>query len=278
LPWHVLCFLRNGWPFLQKLFWEQQVERVSDPALAHGQPFWYYLPVIVASLFPWIPALALLARRALYIDSRRRFLLLWVLFGWVFFSAVRNKLPGYILPLLPALAALAGIALAEHKRSRWVLVATAALLVLLGPIAAILPDALAHGISRSALPAFQWTWPLPLLVCVVVWYLDALGQRAAAVTLLAAAITAGVVALELRSFPEIDRVASARPLWTAVAPIRDRVCIDRLHRSLRYGLNYYSSTPLPDCRTDQREVEITQEPGAAPHLVSAMAVPAHLPL
>jgi hypothetical protein len=43
---------------------------------------------------------------------------------------------------------------------------------------------------------------------------------------------------------------------------------------LRYGLNYYSGTPLPDCHQEPREVEITQEPGAAPRLVSAIAVPA----
>jgi 4-amino-4-deoxy-L-arabinose transferase-like glycosyltransferase len=191
----------------------------------------------------------------------------------VFFSASRNKLPSYILPLLPALAVLAGIALAECKRPRWVFVA-AALLVLLGPIAAVLPTALAAGISRSILPPFQWTWLLPLLAAVAVGALDAAGQRGAAVALLAAAITAGVVGIELRTFPEIDRVASARPLWRSIAPIHERVCIASLHRSLRYGLNYYSLAPLPDCRTEPRELEITQEPGTAPRLVNAMAVPA----
>jgi hypothetical protein len=129
LPWYVLCYVRNGWPFVQKFFWEHQVARFSTPALAHGQPFWFFLPVIVAALFPWIPALALLFRRSLYSDSRRWFLLLWVVFGLVFFSASRNKLPSYILPLLPALAVLAGIAVAECKRPRWVFVAAAALLV-----------------------------------------------------------------------------------------------------------------------------------------------------
>lgn len=274
LPWYVLCYIRNGWPFVQKFFWEHQVERFSTPALAHGQPFWFFLPVIVAALFPWIPALVLICRRSLYSDSRRRFLLLWVVFGLAFFSASRNKLPSYILPLLPALAALAGIALAECKRTRWVLTATAALLVLLGPIAAILPTALAAGISRAIVPPFQWTWLLPLLAAVAVWSLDAAGQRGAAVAFLAAAITAGVVSIELRTFPEIDRVASARPLWRAIAPIRERVCIARLHRSLRYGLNYYSRAPLPDCRTEPRELEITQEPGTAPRVINAIAVPA----
>jgi 4-amino-4-deoxy-L-arabinose transferase-like glycosyltransferase len=278
LPWYLLCFLRNGWPFLDKFFWEHQVERFSTPALAHGQPFWFFAPVIVAALFPWIPALALVVRRSLYSDSRHRFLLLSVVFGLVFFSISRNKLPSYVLPLVPPLAALMGIALADHKRGRWVLVATAALLVLLGPIAMVLPEALAAGISRAPQPVFHWTWLLPALSCVAVWYLDAAVHRGAAIALLAAAITAGVIGIELRAFPEVDRLASARPLWNAVAPIRDRVCIASLHRSLRYGLNYYSGTPLPDCHTEPREMEITQIPGATPRVVSAMAVPASLPV
>ena len=274
LPWYVLCFLRNGWPFVQKFFWEHQVERFSTTTLAHGQPFWFFLPVIVAALFPWIPALALLIGRTLYSDSRRRFLLLWAVFGFIFFSAAQNKLPSYVLPLVPALAALMGVALAEDKRARWVLVATAALLVFLGPIAAMLPEALAAGISRSTVPPFHWMWLLPALACGAVWYLDAAVHRGAAVALLATAIAAGAVAIEFHSFPEVDRVASARPLWNVVAPIRERVCIARLHRSLRYGLNYYSGTPLPDCHQEPREVEITQDPGTAPRLVSAVAVPA----
>jgi 4-amino-4-deoxy-L-arabinose transferase-like glycosyltransferase len=274
LPWYILCFLRNGRPFLETFFWQQQFARFTTPERAHGQPFWFYLPVLAGALFPWIPALVPIARRALYTDSRHRFLLAWVLFGLLFFSASRNKLPGYVLPLVPALAALAGIALADSKRSRWVLVTAAALLVLLGPIAAILPIALAGGISRSILPSFHWTWLLPALAAVAVWYLDRAGSRCAAIALLAAAITAGLVGIELRSFPEIDRVVSARPLWNAVAPIRDRVCIARLHRSLRYGLNYYSVDPLPDCHQQPREIEITQEPGQLPRLVSAVAIPA----
>ncbi|MBZ5594105.1 MAG: glycosyltransferase family 39 protein [Acidobacteriia bacterium] len=274
LPWYGLCLLRNGQPFLEKFFWEHQVGRFFTAELAHGQPLWFFVPVLVAALFPWIPGLALLARRSLYSDARRQFLLLWIAFAFVFFSAAENKLPSYLLPLVPALAALMGIALAEHRRSRWVLVATAALLVCLGPIAPMLPQALAAGISRATLPVFHWTWLLPALACAAVWYLDVVADRRAAVALLASAITAGVVAIELRSFPEIDRLASARPLWNTVAPIRDRVCVARLHRSLRYGLNYYSITPLPDCHQEPREVEITQDPGTPPRLVSAVAVPA----
>ena len=270
----MLCFLRNGWPFLHEIIWQQQIGRFFTAERAHTQPFWFFLPVIIGALFPWIPALIPLAQRQLYSDTRRRFLLAWALFGLVFFSAARNKLPGYVLPLVPPIAILAGIALADSKRHRWVVIGTAALLVLLGPIAAILPTALAAGISRSALPPFHWTWLLPALACIPVWLLERTGSRGASIALVALAIAVGAIGIKLRTFPEIDRFASARPLWTAVAPIRDRVCIASLHRSLRYGLNYYSVTPLPDCHEQPREIEITQDPGQPPRLVSAVAVPA----
>ena len=275
LPWYVLCFVRNGRPFLETFFWEHQVERFRTTELAHGQPFWFLLPVLVGALFPWIPVLVPLCRWALYSDARRRFLLAWVVWGLVFFSASANKLPSYVLPLVPALAALAGIALAEYQHTRWILSATAALLVLIAPIATILPKALAAGISRSHLPGFRCAFLLPLLAGAVIWYVERAGHRVLAAGLVVAAITAGVVSLELRSFPAIDQAASARPLWISVAPIRERVCVARLHRSLRYGLNYYSVTPLPDCRQEPREVEITQDPGSPPRLVNAVAVPAN---
>ncbi len=276
LPWYVLCFLRNGWPFLHEIIWTQQIGRFFTPERAHGQPFWFYMPVLAGALFPWIPILVPITRPSLYSDRRSRFLVAWAFFGLLFFSASRNKLPGYILPLIPAIAARAGIALADAKRSRWILTASAALLVFLGPIAAILPSALAVGISRGVVAGFHWTWLLPALACIPVWLLERTGSRTAAIALVALAITVAAIGIKLRTFPEIDRVASARPLWTAVAPIRDRVCIASLHRSLRYGLNYYSVTPLPDCHDQPREIEITQNPGQPPRLVSAVAVPASL--
>jgi 4-amino-4-deoxy-L-arabinose transferase-like glycosyltransferase len=51
------------------------------------------------------------------------FLLVWFGFGLVFLSAVPNKLPGYVLPLMPAAAALLGIALEEVRDARPLLLA-----------------------------------------------------------------------------------------------------------------------------------------------------------
>jgi len=264
LPWYLLCYLRNGAVFLRTFFWEQHFERFTTTSLAHGQPFWFYLPVLAAALIPWTPLLVLLARRALYRDARRRFLLLWPLFVLVFFSISKNKLPGYLLPLAPAAAALMGIALAEAKRARWALPTAALCLVVIPAAIPMLPRALASGLSRAPLPAFQWTWLLPAALARALWWLERQGRRPAALAAIAVAATAAVVALKLIDLPAIDAAVSARPLWREIEGRRNAVCVESLHRSWRYGLNYYSVTPLPDCSQSPRPFRVWQQPGHAP--------------
>jgi 4-amino-4-deoxy-L-arabinose transferase-like glycosyltransferase len=145
LPWYALCYWRNGWTFIHEFFVVHTLGRLASKELAHGQPWWYYLPILVGALLPWTPLLGLLARRKGYEDPRRQFLLGWFLFTVVFFSVMLNKLSGYILPALPAAAALAGIALDEVDRARgWL--ASCALLVVAFPIAAqVLPASVVAG-------------------------------------------------------------------------------------------------------------------------------------
>jgi 4-amino-4-deoxy-L-arabinose transferase len=265
-PWYLLCYLRNGANFFRTFFWEQHVERYISGSLAHGQPFWFYAPVLAAALMPWTPALLLLARRALYRDARRRFLLLWLLFVLVFFSFSKNKLPGYLLPLAPAAAALMGIALAEAQRARWVLPAAAICLIAIPAALPMLPDALAAGISRAPWPAFHWTWLLPVALALGIYWLERHGRRTAALAAMAVAVTAGVVALKRIDLPAIDRAYSARPLWREIAAQRDRVCVEAMRRSWRYGLNYYSGTPLPDCSQSPQPLRAVQAPGRPPEI------------
>jgi len=110
LPWYALCTWANGAAFLQDFFWKHNVERfVSSTAVGnHGQPFWFFGPVLLALLLPWTPLLPLAFRRTLYADPGRLFLLIWTALCLVFFSRSANKLPSYILPLIPAAAALLG--------------------------------------------------------------------------------------------------------------------------------------------------------------------------
>src|SRR5262249_41455575 len=45
-PWYVLCYLRNGWPFIHEFFIVHHFSRVTSDALMHGRPWWYYLPIL----------------------------------------------------------------------------------------------------------------------------------------------------------------------------------------------------------------------------------------
>ena len=264
LPWYLLCTLRNGAIFLRTFFWEHHFERFTTASLAHGQPFWFYVPVLAAALMPWTPVLPLLARRALYCDRRRRFLLLWLLFVLVFFSFSKNKLPGYLLPLAPPAAALMGAAIAETKGARWALPAAALCLMAIPLALPLLPQALAAGLSRAPLPAFEWIWLPPIALALGIYWLERQGRRATALAVMAIAATAAVTALKTIDLPAIDRAYSARPLWREIAARRDSVCVERLHRSWRYGLNYYSVTPLPDCSQSPQPLQVWQAPGKPP--------------
>lgn len=266
LPWYLLCYMRNGIIFPRTFFWQQHFERFTSDTLAHPQPFWFYAPVLAAALLPWTPLLLLLARRALYHDARRRFLLLWLAFGFLFFSLSTNKLPGYLLPLAPAAAALMGIALSESPRARWALPAAALCLVAIPVALPIVPQALASGLSRASVPPIQWTWVLPVVLALGVWWLEFRGRRDAALATMAIALAISLSIVKCMALPAIDRADSARSLWREVSGRRDQVCVAQVHRSWRYGLNYYSVVPLPDCSQSPRAFEVRQEAAAPPEL------------
>ena len=264
-PWYLLATLRHGGAFLGDFFLKHHLARFFTGELQHQQPFWFYVPVLLAGLFPWTPLLALLSRKRLCQDPRLRFLLISVAFGLLFFSASTNKLPGYLLPLIPAACALMGMALAEAKTAKWALVASAALLVMVPVIAGILPEALLRGLSRVQAADLPWqTWLAVAAVAAAVWAAERAGKRLVAVGAITAAMLAGVLWIEATTFPALDRTVSARGVWREVADRAGEVCVGQVGRSWRYSLNYYSGSPLPECGEALRPIQIQPGSGQVP--------------
>ncbi|MGA2274529.1 MAG: glycosyltransferase family 39 protein [Bryobacteraceae bacterium] len=264
LPWYGLCYFRNGPAFLTEFFLKHHFGRFASDVLQHREPWWFYLPVLAGALLPWTPVIFATIRRGFYRDPRRLFLLLVVLWGLLLFSASVNKLPGYVLPLVPACAILMALGVEE---TAWApgLVALCALLLVSFPIAgSMLPGSLLAGLSRTPLPAFHWVWLAPLPVAAATWALANRQRRLAAVVCVACGAALGVLYLKRDVMPEVDRVASARPLWLRVSARADRVCVEPIHRNWRYGLNYYSVVPLPDCPAAGRPLHVLQAPGGPP--------------
>ncbi len=232
LPWYLLA----GPEFAREFFWKHHFQRFATDALAHVRPFWFYVPVLAAALFPWTPALALLFCR--YREPRLQFFAAWFAFGFVFFSVSHNKLPGYLLPLLPPVAALCGIALTEAKRARWVLAISAALLCLIPVIQEVLPQALVSGLSHAHLQ-FPFLFLIPILaIAVVCWFV----RPATAVAIIGFCVTAAVIRVVWITYPILDNVVSARSNLDSIT------CSSNSNRSWRYSLDYYAHRPIPDCK------------------------------
>lgn len=249
-PWYVLVTLRNGEPFLQDFFWKHHFARYVTGALQHERPFWFYVPVLVAGFFPWSAMLLLLFERRIYKDPRAAFMLTWLVWGVVFFSVSRNKLPGYLLPLLPAAVALLGIALAEARIGTAKMISlvalSAALLSLIPAIEGLLPEALLSGLSHAQIqfPPVAWIVAAVALTGCCAW-LEARGRREWAVAVIALLTTVSVVQLVSKDYPVLDRIVSARGYW--ISHSDSSTCVPKENRSWRYGLSYYAGRALPDC-------------------------------
>lgn len=114
LPWALAVHLQEPdyWHFF---FWHEHIQRFAGEDAQHAEPFWYYLPLLVAFALPWVAVLpsafnqAWLQRRV----PKTAFLLLWLLMPLAFFSLAKGKLPSYIMPCMLPLALLMGSALSD---------------------------------------------------------------------------------------------------------------------------------------------------------------------
>ncbi len=271
-PWHILCYLRNGSAFWDVYFWEHQVGRFLHSDLGHAQPFWYYVPVLLAGLFPWTPLVLLLGGRRSLEDERVRFLLFVFLpIGLLFFSASTNKLPAYVLPLLPAMAVVLAVALEKTRSAATWLVACSLLLAAVPMIAAILPDALNVGLTHvSWKGGFGWPLLIPVIAAAAAWWLardDAdqewSDRRRWAALVVAVAAVVSVAYLKSSAFPVLDERVSVRAFFRAHQAELAGACLDNLKRDAEYGLNYYVGRALPQCSDGQRPRVVVRGDGLA---------------
>ena len=121
-PWFIAVSLANP-EFAHFFFIHEHFERFLTKAHGRYQPMWYFIPILLLGMLPWLgsllPGLAAGFRRdAGHRFQPQRFLLVWAALVFVFFSASSSKLASYILPIFPALAALIGLYLAGYGPSR----------------------------------------------------------------------------------------------------------------------------------------------------------------
>ena len=121
-PWFVAVSLANP-EFAHFFFIHEHFERFLTKAHGRYQPVWYFIPILLLGMLPWLSSLlqglaAGFRREAGRRFQPHRFLLVWAVLVFVFFSASGSKLASYILPIFPALAALIGLHLSGYATSR----------------------------------------------------------------------------------------------------------------------------------------------------------------
>lgn len=136
-PWHLIVNHRHP-EFFYFYFIEQHFLRYTMKDIGHYQPVWFFIPTLLAGLFPWVVFLPQTLIHA-YQKCRRPnpersltlFLVIWALVIFTFFSFSKSKLIPYILPLFPPVAVLMAATLRKARL-------TTALVSLIGLAVAIL--------------------------------------------------------------------------------------------------------------------------------------------
>ena len=120
-PWFILVMKANP-EFFERFFIYEHYTRFSTKDLGRYQPWYYFIPILLAGMLPWtilmFDTLLRTWKGSAHIGTAfnpERFLLIWVVFIYVFFSVSGSKLPSYLLPMFPALALLMGKRLAEIR-------------------------------------------------------------------------------------------------------------------------------------------------------------------
>lgn len=112
LPWFVAVQRANP-TFFHYFFIYQQFERFTATGFNNIMPIWFYVPIALLSLFPWVflakPNVFKTTNSKATISSQDLNALWWVWSGFVlvFFTLPESKIVGYIVPILPPLVMIA---------------------------------------------------------------------------------------------------------------------------------------------------------------------------
>jgi 4-amino-4-deoxy-L-arabinose transferase-like glycosyltransferase len=256
LPWYILCARRNP-DFFRIFIIEHNFKRYLTPEFQHIQPFWFYVPILFVSIFPWsffavLGSVDLLRQHAAWKATASLFFLSWFAFCVLFFTISQSKLPGYVLPAVPPLVLLTTRSW-TRRQVRDSSVARATLFtgafILVG--AGVMATRVRVPFGSSFEEFWAWRWIEGIAVAGLLLCALALSHK----KLLAALTTCVLVLSAVESsnlylLPRLDQLYSARqltPLLTFYQEEAVRVCVYKLQRSWAYGLNFYAHREQPEC-------------------------------
>lgn len=118
-PWYAAAYATDP-VYIETFLWEHNFARYAVPgALAHQEPWYFYLLALPIILLPWsivLPSAIAAAWKSPSVGVRHA--LAWVTVVIGFFSLSQTKLPTYILSVFPPLLALAAVYLDDMLTRR----------------------------------------------------------------------------------------------------------------------------------------------------------------
>ena len=205
-PWFIWVSIVNP-DFFDFFFIHEHWDRFFKSEHKRLGIWYYFIPILLAGMLPWtfamLGALATAWRREPVEGFQpRRYLLVWCVLVFVFFSISKSKLPSYILPIFPALALLIGEYLTRisGRTLFWFIVPIA----LFGAgLAGYSPQAVRYASDEVPVALYQayvpWLMAAGLTAfvgaAIAAWWARAHRQPAAIVMLAVSGLVAGQLAL-----------------------------------------------------------------------------------
>jgi 4-amino-4-deoxy-L-arabinose transferase-like glycosyltransferase len=249
-PWFVVVGLREP-GFFDFYFIGEHLRRAFEPDFSHGEPIWFYLPVLVAGLAPWSLLVPFLTWRTMQPSAARRFCVVAAAVIVGAFTLASAKLIPYVLPALPPLAiliadGLAACAWPDERPAGALRSPDSRILMESGPLLGLL----GAGAIVVAIAAPSMRTPYAMLARPALFAIGAvlaLGGAAAAAAFLTRRASAGLAALvitvalalmagtfaRLEVEPERSYAALGRTV-AEVAPDATVICYHRYVQSLPF--------------------------------------------
>jgi 4-amino-4-deoxy-L-arabinose transferase-like glycosyltransferase len=258
LPWYVAVQVKNP-EFFQVFIFQHNLARFGSNLYRHKEPFWFYVPVVLLGLIPWIVVVAASLAETIRVwwlerremlgseDALNAFLVIWLAVPVVFFSLSQSKLPGYIVPALPAGTLL----LAEYVRRRVTdEESPSILLIILHSIVAamlILPALmvqyiiLQHRLPWGRAAGISLVFAAVLAIGVAITLRTKLGFGALRFVTLVPVVLSVAAMLRLGA-PALDSMLSVRSLANELSHLENKplpLAVAYVSRETEYGLAFY---------------------------------------
>ena len=118
-PWLIMAQKENS-DFLWFFFVREHFLRFTTKMHGKTEPFYFYLPILIGGLIPWLLYLIKAwgnkyVTESLFSRDENKLLIVWFLFIFIFYTISSSKLPTYIAPLFLPIALFAGCIFKKYE-------------------------------------------------------------------------------------------------------------------------------------------------------------------